>query len=186
MPSVQATRSRRAWPNSTTRCSRSVTELSLSRLGNKAFRIHAGRLLFLGALAVSAHAHAELYKWTDAQGKVHYTDQPPPLKAQVIKNSTAGQADITSQATHSLDAKDQAYQKRRKEADAARAKADKDAEQARVQRENCDKARNNLSTLQNTPRVYTPDAAGQRTYMDDAARASALANRQKAVSEFSK
>jgi len=153
---------------------------------SKAFRIHAGRLLFLGALAAMGSAQAELYKWTDAQGKVHYTDQPPTLKAQVIKHCDAGQADITSQATRSLDAKDQAYQKRRKEADEARTKADKEAEQARVQRENCDKARNHLSTLQNNPRVYTTDAAGQRTYMDDAARANALANSQKAVSDFCK
>lgn len=143
--------------------------------------------MFLGALAVTVHAQADLYKWTDDQGKVHYTDQPPTLKAQIIKNDTAAaQAGITSQATQSLDAKDQAYQKRRKEADEARAKAEKEAEQARVQRENCAKARNNLSTLQNTPRVYTTDAAGQRTYMDDAARARALADSQKAAADFCK
>lgn len=143
--------------------------------------------MFLGALAVTVHAQADLYKWTDDQGKVHYTDQPPTLKAQIIKNDTAAaQAGITSQATQSLDAKDQAYQKRRKEADEARAKAEKEAEQARVQRENCAKARNNLSTLQNTPRVYTTDAAGQRTYMDDAARAHALADSQKAAADFCK
>lgn len=143
--------------------------------------------MFLGALAVTVHAQADLYKWTDDQGKVHYTDQPPTLKAQIIKNDTAAaQAGITSQATQSLDAKDQAYQKRRKEADEARAKAEKEAEQARVQRENCAKARNNLSTLQNTPRVYTTDAAGQRTYMDDAARARSLADSQKAAADFCK
>lgn len=142
--------------------------------------------MFLGVLAITGHAQAELYKWTDAQGKVHYTDQPPTLKAQVIKNSTAGQADITSQATQSLDAKDQAYQKRRKEADDARTKADKEAELARVQRENCAKARSNLSTLQNSARVYSTNAAGQRTYMDDAARARELTSSQKAVSDFCK
>lgn len=141
----------------------------------------------MGALAVTVHAQADLYKWTDDQGKVHYTDQPPTLKAQIIKNDTAAaQAGITSQATQSLDAKDQAYQKRRKEADEARAKAEKEAEQARGQRENCAKARNNLSTLQNTPRVYTTDAAGQRTYMDDAERARALADSQKAAADFCK
>jgi hypothetical protein len=157
-------------------------------LGHQAFRIHAGRLLFLGALAFVAHAQAELYKWTDAQGKVHYTDQPPTLNSQTIKHSTAGQAETTSNATQSLDAKDQAYQKRRKDAEDARAKADKEAEQTRIARENCDKARKNLSTLQNanTPHVYTTDAAGQRTYMDDTARANALANSQKSVSEFCK
>lgn len=163
----------------------------LSHPANQAFRIHAGRLLFLGilafcALAFNPQAHAELYKWTDAQGKVHYTDQPPTVNTQTIKNSAPGQADTTSQATQSLDAQDQAYQKRRKEAEEARAKTDKEAEQARVARENCDKARKNISTLQNTPRVYSTNASGQRIDMDDAARASALANNQKAVSEFCK
>lgn len=165
-------------------CSRSAT--NSRRPVNQAFRFHAGRLLFLGVLAVAVPAHADLYKWTDGEGHVHYSDQPPAVKAQVIRNSTAGQAAITSQAVQSLDASDQAYQKRRKEADDARAKAEKEAAQARMQRENCAQARNNLSTLQNTPRVYTTDAAGQRTYMDDAARASALASSQKAVADFCK
>jgi hypothetical protein len=158
----------------------------LTRFSNQAFRTRAGRLLFLGSLALVAQAHAEMYKWTDAQGKVHYTDQPPTVNAQTIKGSSAGQAETTNQATQSLNAKDQAYEKRRKEADEARAKAEKEAEQARIQRENCDKARKNLSTLQNTPRVYTTDAAGRRTYMDDAARASAMAASQKAVSDYCK
>jgi glutaredoxin len=36
-------------------------------------------------LAVSFAAHAQMYRWTDKQGRVHYTDTPPPkdaLKAQ--------------------------------------------------------------------------------------------------------
>jgi hypothetical protein len=110
------------------------------------------------------------------------------INSQTVKHSTAGQAETTSKATQSLDAKEQDFQKRRKEAEEARAKADKEAEKARIARENCDKARKNLSTLQNadTPRVYTTNAAGQRIYMDDSARASALANSQKSVSEFCK
>ena len=175
---------RKAWLSSTTRCSKSV--IKLTRLSNQAFRIRAGRLLFLGALAFTAHAHAGLYKWTDSQGKVHYSDQPPTANAQTVKTPAAGQAETTNQATQSLDAKEQAYQKRRKEADEAREKAEKEAEQARIKRENCAKARGNLSTLQNTPRVYTTNATGQRIYMDDSAHASALANSQKAVSEFCK
>jgi len=161
-----------------------VTELT--RFTNQAFRINAGRLLFLGALAFTGHAHAELYKWTDGQGKVHYSDQPPTVSAQTIKVPQPGQTEATTQAAQSLNDQDQAYQKRREEAEQARVKSEKEAEQARIQRENCVKARNNLSTLQNTPRVYTTNAAGQRTYMDDAARANALANTQKAVSDFCK
>jgi hypothetical protein len=135
------------------------------------------------ALAFAPHVHAELYKWTDAQGKVHYTDQPPAANAQTLKGPSTGQAQTTTQATQSLEAKDQEYKKRKKELDEARAKADKEAEQARIKRENCTKARNNLNNLQNSPRVYSTNAAGLRVYMDDASRASALASSQKAVSD---
>lgn len=142
--------------------------------------------MFLGALAFAAHAQAGLYKWTDAQGKVHYSDQPPTLNAQPIRAPAAGQADATREATQSLNARDQAYQKRRKETEEARAKADQEAEQARVQRENCAKARANLDTLQNKPRVFATNAAGQRIYMDEAARADALAGNQKIVADACK
>ncbi len=136
--------------------------------------------------AFAVQAHAELYKWTDGQGQTHYSDLPPAMNAQTIKGSSAGQAETTHQARQSLNAKDQDYQKRRKAAEDARAKREKEAEEARVQRENCDKARKNLDTLQNSSRVYATDAAGQRSYMDEAARARALANSQKAVSDFCK
>jgi hypothetical protein len=160
--------------------------IDLSQRSNRAFRAGAGRLLLLGALVFTASAQAELYKWTDGQGKVHYTDQPPTVNAETVKGPAAGQAETTSQATQSLNDQDQAYKKRRKDAEEARAKAEKEAEQARIQRENCDKARKNLSTLQNTPRTYTTNSAGQRTYMDEAARNAALATSQKAISDFCK
>lgn len=139
-----------------------------------------------GLALMAGHAHAELYKWTDEQGKVHYSDQPPTLKAQTIRSPSAGQEAITSEAKKSLDAQDQDFLKRKKEAEEARKKAEAEAEKERVQRENCAKARNNLNVLQNTPRVYTTNAAGQRVYMDEAARASSLASSQKAISEFCK
>lgn len=144
----------------------------------------AGRLVLLSVLACAVPAQAELYKWTDGEGRVHYSDQPPTVNAQTVKHVTAGQSEATAQATQSLNARDQDFQKRRKEAEDARAKAKNEAAQARVKRENCARARNNLGTLHNTPRVYTTNAAGQRIYMDDAARADALANSQKAVSDF--
>lgn len=140
--------------------------------------------MLLSLLAGAVPAHAELYKWTDGEGRVHYSDQPPTVNVQTLRHDSAGQSETTSEATQSLNAKDQDFQKRRKEAEDARAKGEKEAEQARVKQENCARARNNLSTLQNTPRVYTTNAAGQRSYMDDAARAEALASSQKAVSDF--
>ena len=150
----------------------------------KAFRLLAGRLFIFGlAAAVSGAAHAGLYKWTDSQGKIHYSDQPPSTDARSIGRSAPGTSAITRDAQQSLDEKDAAYQQRRKSADEARAKADAESEQARIKRDNCEKARNNLATLQNSARVYTTDSTGQRRYMDDASRTGAMASSQKAVQE---
>lgn len=140
--------------------------------------------MFLSLLAIApASVHADLYKWTDSQGKTHYSDQPPSSDTRSIGRSSAGPSAITRDAQKSLDQKEDAYQKRKKAADEARAKADAEADQARIKRENCDKARRNFATLQNTPRVYTTNAAGQRVYMDDAARAEAMASSQRAIAE---
>src|SRR5258706_14631915 len=35
-----------------------------------------------GAWLVSAPAGAQTYKWTDADGKIHYSDRPPPANAK--------------------------------------------------------------------------------------------------------
>lgn len=149
----------------------------------QAFRCHAGRLLFFVLAALALPAQAEVYKWVDGSGMVHYSDQPPSVDAQTVRGSSAAEAAISEQASQALNAREQDYHKRLKAAEEARAKADKEAELARVKRKNCDKARNNLVTLQNKPRVYSTDAAGQRVYLDDRARAEALASSQKAVSD---
>jgi glutaredoxin len=39
---------------------------------------------FLLLVAATA-AHAETYRWVDAEGKVHYSDQPPPANARQVE-----------------------------------------------------------------------------------------------------
>lgn len=41
-----------------------------------------GLWLLIGLLAAGAAPAAELYRWVDAEGKVHYTDTPPPPSAK--------------------------------------------------------------------------------------------------------
>ncbi len=45
-------------------------------------------LIALGCCAVQSHA-ADLYKWRDAEGRVHYTDQPPPATARTVERKSA-------------------------------------------------------------------------------------------------
>src|SRR3954470_20586087 len=47
-------------------------------------------LLAIVSALSSAAIGAQTYKWTDAQGKVHYSDQPPPADVKepiTVKNS---------------------------------------------------------------------------------------------------
>jgi glutaredoxin len=51
-------------------------------------------VLLLAGAAAHLPAAAQMYKWTDAHGTVHYTDTPPPAqKASRIKAPAAGAAD---------------------------------------------------------------------------------------------
>jgi glutaredoxin len=59
------------------------------------------RLLpLLALLALPLTAASDIYRWTDAQGKVHYSDSPPPeAKAKQIKikiNSIEGPAVVST------------------------------------------------------------------------------------------
>jgi glutaredoxin len=58
------------------------------------------RFLFLVALIMPTLAGADVYKWTDAQGRIHYSDSPPPaVKARQVKvkvNSIQGPAAVSS------------------------------------------------------------------------------------------
>ncbi len=58
------------------------------------------RFLLLVMLIAPLPAVAGVYKWTDAQGRVHYSDSPPPeAKAQQIKvriNSIQGPAVVST------------------------------------------------------------------------------------------
>jgi hypothetical protein len=50
-----------------------------------------GLLLLAACATTHLPASAQMYKWTDAQGTVHYTDTPPPAqKASQIKAPSAG------------------------------------------------------------------------------------------------
>lgn len=49
---------------------------------------HAFRLGSLLMLLCAANAHAQLYKWTGADGKVNYGDTPPPASASKVETRT--------------------------------------------------------------------------------------------------
>jgi hypothetical protein len=38
----------------------------------------------------AAHAATNVYRWVDSQGKVHFSDTPPPVEAQSVSQKRMG------------------------------------------------------------------------------------------------
>ena len=134
---------------------------------------------------LTLNAHAALNKWVDAEGKVHYSDTPPPDVATETVRNIAGKAKTDAPADHAPKsvAEREAEMRKAKQAkdEAAQKQAQKDAE-AEAKKKNCAAARENAQALEQSPRIVTYDANGDRSFMDDAARAQRLEEARKTIS----
>jgi hypothetical protein len=154
------------------------------------------RLIVLAtALAFSAGAAAQLYKWKDANGRIRYGDTPPPgVDATTIRgpSSYSPPAPAADAKNGKGDKKEppltpeQAFEKRQKERAEAEQKADKERADAEAKRVNCEQAQTQLRTLETGQRIATVNAAGERAFLDDDQRAAAQARAEKAVANWCK
>lgn len=154
--------------------------------------------LMSGTWLVAAPAFAQTYKWTDAEGKVHYSDQPPPANAreQVTvkprKPSASAPAATPAAAEKGAPAakartyveQEADFKKRQVEA-AEREAADKrKADEVAEKKQNCDQARAQLRSLQAGGRVTGTNAQGEREYMSDAQIAQEIERGKKLVENW--
>ena len=59
-------------------------------------------LFLLPFFLVETISASEMYRWVDNNGKVHYTDTPPPLTAKSIQKKELGNQAGESQMPYSL------------------------------------------------------------------------------------
>jgi hypothetical protein len=139
-------------------------------------RLLAPRIaVFLLAAICAGSAAAALYKWTDAQGHVVYSDQPPPPGiASAQLKAPPPPADPTAAKT--LAQREADFRKRQTDQAQATAKADQAQAAAATLAQNCARAASNLRQLADTGRaVVTYDKGGKSEspeVMSDAARKS--------------
>jgi hypothetical protein len=126
----------------------------------------AATLIISVALASTATA-SEIYKWTDEDGNVHYTDKPV--------DSSSEHMDIVSSATdnENVRAQTQARLDRQNEAAVAAANAPvgPTAEELRAEaKERSDKCamyQARLTKFTQSRRLYREDENGERVYLDE-------------------
>jgi len=142
-------------------------------------------------VAVAWSAGAQVYRWVDKDGKVHYSDTKPPVDAKaktemtIVTTPTPPDADAAAAAASDEQTKHleevgaapdtTAMDQRKAAADAAAAKADHDRQ--------CTDAVARLSKLENSRRVVSKDANGNDVYESGE---DLVAKREQAKAEVAK
>jgi Skp family chaperone for outer membrane proteins len=123
----------------------------------------------LGA-ALASSAAAALYKWTDAQGRTVYSDQPPStsVKSEQLR---APPPPANPNAAKELAQREADYRKRQTENAEAAAKSEKEREDGAKRAEACAQAKGQLKQLgESQLAIYRYNEKGEREVMDDDAR----------------
>lgn len=150
-------------------------------------------LTIVSMLALATAAQAGVTRWVDADGKVHYSDKPPPPTAKSqknldLKNSPALPiaAPDSKGGEKSLAEKDLESRKRRVQTEEAAAKQTRDQEEAKSRKANCEQARNLLQALQEGQRISKFDEKGERVFLEDTDRAKAIEEAKKSADSWCK
>lgn len=150
-------------------------------------------IAIVSLLVVATSTSAGITRWVDANGKVHYSDQPPPATAKSQKQLDIKTAPSAPQATpdkndgeKSLAERELEFRKRRVEAEEAVAKQAKDQAEAKRKQDNCAQARRQLQALQDGQKISHYDEKGERVFMEDSARPKAIQEAQQTVDSWCK
>lgn len=142
-------------------------------------------IIFSTLFSFTLTAHSALNKWIDSQGKVHYSDTPPVTEKPTTVPNFSGKSQAEAPATFSTksyaEREAELKKARQTKSEAADKKAKLDAN-AEIKKKNCAAAQQNLRALEEGTRIMTYDANGERSYMDDEARAKGVADARNSIS----
>ena len=138
-------------------------------------------------LIINTNSHAEVNKWIDAEGKVHYSDMPPAdTKVTTISRKPPEILTPASSAAapKTLAEREVEWKKSQKAKEEAAQKVAQEQEAASIKQKNCENARNNLSILENSTALLTYNEKGERIIADDATRKQRTEETRQAVSTY--
>ena len=141
-------------------------------------------ILALG-LALAPLAGAQLYKYTDKDGKTVYTDQPPPTAdSKQIRVQPAAPA--PSAPSKSALERDKEVQKARDADKDKSKKAEDEAKNAAAKQANCNVAKQQYQHDLDGGKIYQYNAAGERELMSDEQIDAARAKSKRELDEACK
>jgi actin-related protein len=143
-------------------------------------------VMWLAISVFAIGAEAQIYKWTDAEGHVHYTQEPPPpgVEGKEMKPPPpppASAADEEERLETLKETLEERKAQREEAADAARA----EEEARRTRQHNCEVARKRLEQAQ-FPRVSFVEPDGTERRATEEERQREIAEAQAQVNDFCK
>ena len=138
-------------------------------------------LMLAGGCGIAATAQAQqfIYKWTDEQGQLKYSELPPPtgVTYEMVRKPSGPSSGVVQPGP------DLAKEQEKKAAEEA-AKQKEQEEQAKkesedVRTKNCEIAKKNVQVLQGESPVVKTDAKGNKAPLDAEQRAAELKKAQK-------
>ncbi|MFK8052498.1 MAG: DUF4124 domain-containing protein [Woeseiaceae bacterium] len=142
----------------------------------------------IAVLLLSNAAEAQIYKWVDKDGVVHYSDQPGDDNAVVSsdieskRTDTAAASEKLAAAQKLRDEQSQAFYARRTGADEPKMSP----EEAEFHRKSCDAARKKMNQFAQARRLYKVLDNGEKAYLTDEEILDARAEVQRAIGEHCK
>jgi hypothetical protein len=144
-------------------------------------------ILFGLAAAAAVGAGGTIYKWTDKEGNVHFTDCPPPpgCKAEAVLVQPEPSEQQIRRARENLDK----LLAEQQESAAARAQERLELERQKVaalqvavaRKRACVMARQNLESLLMNRPVYYINEQGERVFLDDAAHKAEIEHQRQLI-----
>lgn len=148
-------------------------------------------LVLLSTVFVSGVCTAEIYKWTDADGNIHYGDRPTAdgvtIPATVERVAVVSRRTDPGEVQAGVDARLEREAARSEARDAA---ADKKAEAEKLQAEakeratKCSSYRERMQKFSDSRRLYRVDDNGEREYLDDSQMNAARDQVREQVEEY--
>jgi len=151
--------------------------------------IHAALVIVMACAASTAWA--DVYKWVDPQGQTHYSDVPPdpgvnaasiPLGKQPSPPPAAPAAPTAAggKSPDMVNGNPKTAVLRGKMLGVE--EVDNSPEAQRQREEACQRMRSEATLLGGDNRVFTLDAKGERSYLDDDTRSARIAELQQQIS----
>lgn len=142
------------------------------------------RYLPVCLLLLSFSAYGALTKWVDADGKVHYSDGPPPdnVKAKIITTPHNPVSGVPAPKTYVE--REAEMKKAKKAKEEATQKAAQEQENTLAKQKNCEGAKANLRTFESNSPIATYNDKGESVNMDDPTRRQNIEEARKQISAF--